>query len=49
MIAVVGHTEPAGSAEPTGSVIEVVRVLVADDHPMFRAGIGMLLDTDPRT
>ena len=55
MIAVVGHTEPAGSAEPTGpaeptgSVTEVVRVLVADDHPMFRAGIGMLLDTDPRT
>jgi DNA-binding NarL/FixJ family response regulator len=26
-----------------------VRVLVADDHPMFRAGMVMLLETDPRT
>jgi DNA-binding NarL/FixJ family response regulator len=26
-----------------------VRVLVADDHPMFRAGMVMLLDGDPRT
>jgi len=26
-----------------------VRVVVADDHPMFRAGMVMLLEADPRT
>lgn len=39
----------ADVAHRTGETTGPVRVLVADDHPMFRAGIVMLLGTDPRT
>jgi DNA-binding NarL/FixJ family response regulator len=38
-----------GSRQPVSSGGATVRVLVADDHPLFRAGVVMLLGTDPRT
>jgi DNA-binding NarL/FixJ family response regulator len=38
-----------GSRQPVSSGGAAVRVLVADDHPLFRAGVVMLLGTDRRT
>jgi len=35
------------SGEPTGGPGESLRVALADDHPMFRAGLRMVLDSDP--
>jgi DNA-binding NarL/FixJ family response regulator len=34
-------------SEPETGTGEVLRVLIADDHPMFRAGLRMVLDSDP--
>jgi two-component system, NarL family, nitrate/nitrite response regulator NarL len=44
----VGGGEPVGDGEPVGGrEREVIRVAVADDHPMFRAGVvGSLREDD---
>src|SRR5256885_16078524 len=34
-------------AEPTANDSEAVRVLIADDHALFRRGLFMVLDSEP--
>jgi DNA-binding NarL/FixJ family response regulator len=39
---------PWDSAGMEGSELDPLRVLIVDDHPVFLAGLKMLLDADPR-
>lgn len=43
------HDHLGGSQDVDPARRCAVKVLLADDHPMFRAGLCTLLDTDPRT
>lgn len=38
---------PGVAAEQPGKRVEPLRVLIADDHPVFRGGLRALLATDP--
>jgi DNA-binding NarL/FixJ family response regulator len=40
---------PWDQAIEEGGSVDPVRVLIVDDHPVFLAGLRMLLDADPRT
>ena len=40
---------PWDPATVEGSDMDPLRVLIVDDHPIFLAGLRMLLDADPRT
>jgi DNA-binding NarL/FixJ family response regulator len=41
------HPPPGGAPAPTGLVVEPIRVLVVDDHALFRRGLQMVLEQEP--
>jgi DNA-binding NarL/FixJ family response regulator len=40
---------PSDLAIAEGTLVDPLRVLIVDDHPVFLAGLRVLLDADPRT
>ena len=40
---------PARNVEATAVMNQPIRILIADDHPLFRAGLRALLDSVPDT